>query len=98
MNDFLDFRKLLPQAIARYNMERQTRASQVCARFRKIAPHLLKETTGVEPRFYKNKKLYVRVKNSIDAQRVFVKRHELLEELNEGFPRPIVSDVRALIG
>ncbi len=98
MSDFFDFRTLLPKAVARYNMNRETQAAQVCERFRRLSPAILTEPIAAEPKFFKNGTLYISVKTSIDAQRVFTKRHDLMEALNKDFDKHVVKDLRSLIG
>lgn len=84
MSDFFHFSDLIPKAVAKYNLQRETCAAQVCQRFRELAPTLIDQEAGIllVPQFFRGGILYVNVPNSLWAQKVLVKRHELLERLN----------------
>ncbi len=100
MNDFLSFTDLLPKAIARYQMDRQTRAALVCKKFRDLVPSIVGEDAShvVEPKCVKNGVLFVRVPSSIWAQRVYVHRHELLLKLRlQMNDRADISDLRTVV-
>lgn len=99
MNDFIDFKKLLPKAIERYNMTRETRAAQICARFSKLAPSIIGEDSlqHVRAKYFKGNTLYLGVPNSMWAQRVYVHRHELITKLNLHLENDWVHEIRTLV-
>lgn len=98
MNKFVQFQNFLPKAIAKYNVSREARAAQVCARFRKLATEVIGEDAlkHIGPKFFKHGTLYVRVPSSIWAQRVYVHRHELMIALNLDEALH-VKDIRTLV-
>lgn len=100
MSDFQDWKKWIPKALAKYKMTRQARAALVCERFRSIAPDLLgKEVpAAVQPKFVKNHILTISVPSSLWAQKVIVKRHEILEKLNADVEGAQVDDIRTVVG
>lgn len=85
MADFIHFSELLPKAIQRYKMGRETRAALVCERFRGCAKELLGESAGqkIQPRHYKHHVLTIAVPDSIWAQKLYNLRHDFLELLNK---------------
>lgn len=100
MNDFFSFSDLVPKALAKYKMERETRAALVCQRFRNLMPSILGKDAPevVRPKFVKGKILYVSVPSSVWAQRVYVHRHELLVQLNLNMAENSgVDDLRTLV-
>jgi len=99
MNGFIDFKKLMPKAIERYQMTRETRAAHVCSRFREIAPEIIGNDVRGELRtkYFKNGTLYVSVPNSIWAQRVYVHRHDLIMKINLGMKKEYLNDIRAVV-
>jgi hypothetical protein len=99
MTDFIDFHKLLPKAIQRFNMNRETRAAKACERFRKLIPELIGDDAHkhIAPKFVKGHILYIRVPSSVWAQRVFIHRHKLLEQINAEFDKPWVHDLRTVV-
>jgi hypothetical protein len=99
MTDFFDFRNLLPKAISRYNVDRETRAALICNRFRDLAPSILgQDLQGhVTPKFFRNGTLAVSVENSIWAQRVTVHRHDLIMKLNLQLGKDWVTEIRTLV-
>lgn len=99
MTDFMDFKKLLPKAIERYNMTRETRAAQICARFVKLAPSIIGEDAPehIRPKYFKGKTLYVAVPNSMWAQRLYIHRHELIMKLNLNLEKAWVHEIRTIV-
>lgn len=98
MKPFVQFQDFLPKVVAKYNASRQTQAALVCERFRQLAPGVVGKDAlqHIGPKFFKHGTLYIRVPNSIWAQRVYVHRHELMIQLNldEGTK---VKDIRTLV-
>ena len=97
MNDFVDFKSLIPRALEKFRLGREARASLVCERFRLIAPEIVGQGCEelIHPKFVKHGILYISVPSSIWAQKVFVKRHLLMEELNRD--KEIVKDLKVLV-
>jgi hypothetical protein len=99
MNSFVDIKKYLPKAIARYNMTREARAAHVCDRFRALAPSIMGEDAmkKITPKFFKGHTLYVSVPNSLWAQRLYVHRHDIIMKLNLDLGKEIVYELRTLV-
>jgi hypothetical protein len=99
MNDFWDFTKLLPRAIERYNMTRETRAALVCKRFRDLAPEIMgkKISDHVEPKYFKSGTLVVAVRHSAWAQYVYVHRHDIIMKMNLSLEHEWVKDLRTVV-
>lgn len=99
MNDFIHFSSFIPDALKKYKMTREARASLVCARFRKILPSIVGEDlpAAVHPKFFKGGVLYVGVPSSMWAQRVYVHRHELIMKLNLNLEKEWVKDLRTVV-
>ncbi len=97
MSDFVDFKSLIPRALEKFRLGREARASLVCERFRLIAPVIVGQGCEelIHPKFVKNGVLYISVPSSIWAQKVFVKRHMLMEELNR--EKEIVKDLKVQV-
>lgn len=99
MNEFIHFSNFIPNALRKYKMTREARASLICARFRTIVPSVVGEDAPkvVRPKFVKGAVLYVAVPNSMWAQRITVHRHELLLKLNMNLGKDWVKDLRTLV-
>jgi hypothetical protein len=100
MSDFLSFTELLPRAIARYHLQRETRAALVCKKFRDLLPSIVGADAAevVHPKYLKNGVLVVGVPTSVWAQRVYVHRHELLTKLRiQMNDADGVSDLRTVL-
>jgi hypothetical protein len=99
MSDFINLKDLIPKAVRRFGMQREVRSAKACERFRKLLPELVGQEapSHVRPKFLKGHILYVSVPSSIWAQKVFVKRHDLLEQINAGLEKPYVHDLRTLV-
>lgn len=100
MSDFKHFSNWLPNAIAKYNMGRETRAALICERFRNLAPTVIgKEAMDhIKPKCFKGGTLYISVPNSMWAQQVYVHRHDLIMKLNLNLEKNWVEDIRAHVG
>ena len=96
MSDFLPLQKLIPKAISRYKMTRETRAAHICQRFRVISPEIIGEDSAqnIKPKFFKGGVLYISVPSSVWAQRVYVHRHDLIMKLNFKMEKEWVRDIR----
>lgn len=81
-------------------MNRQARAALICERFRKLAPEVMgKESTEhIKTKFFKRGVLYISVPNSLWAQHVYVRRHDLIMKLNLNLENDWVEDIRAHVG
>lgn len=99
MNQFIDLAKLLPRAINKYQVQRQTRAAHICKRFRDLSPDLIGKDSleHIRPKFFKGNTLYVSVPNSLWAQRVYVHRHDLIMKLNLDLDKDYVHEIRTLV-
>ena len=96
---FIDLKKLMPAAINRYNMGRETQAALICEGFRNMAPGIIWEDAAdhVKPKFFKRGTLYISVPSSIYAQRVYVHRHDLIMKLNLNMDGHLVKEIRTLV-
>ncbi len=96
---FIDFKKLLPGAIARYNVERETQAAHICERFREVAPSILgKEgSTLMRPKYFKRGTLTIAVPSSLWAQRLVIHRHDLIMKLNLSLEHEWVNEIRPVV-
>jgi len=81
-------------------MSRQSRAALICERFRKLAPSIIGEKAmdHVQTKFFKRGVLYISVPNSMWAQHVYVRRHDLIMKLNLNLEKDWVEDIRAHVG
>ncbi len=97
--NFVNFKSLLPRAINRYNVERETRAAHICARFRDLAPGILGHEGGslMRPKYFKGGTLYIAVPNSLWAQRLVIHRHDLIMKLNLSLENEWVSEIRPVV-
>lgn len=105
MNDFIHFKDLIPQALKRYKLTREARAGMICEHARTLIPRIVgrqgdiskQVETRVRPKFFRGGILYVAVPSSVWAQRVYVERHTILEELNAHLDKAWVRDLRAVV-
>ena len=99
MRDFVHFSQFLPNALKRYSMTRQARASLICQRFRALAPSVIGEDAQetVHPKFFKGRTLFVSVPSSVWAQRVYVHRHDLIIKLNLDLDKDWVHEIRTVV-
>ncbi len=100
MNDFKHFSNWLPNAIAKYNMGRETRAALICERFRNLAPTIIGESAmeHIQPKCFKGGVLYISVPDSLWAQQIYVHRHDLMIKLNLNLDKDWVHDIRTNVG
>ncbi len=95
MNDFIDFKKLIPQALLKYKLNREARAAQICSGYGRLAKDL-----GIEDakaKFFKGHTLYISVPSSIAAQRVFNHRHDILTKLNVELGKEEIFEIRTVL-
>jgi predicted nucleic acid-binding Zn ribbon protein len=99
MNDFIHFSDFIPQALRKYKLTREARATLICARFRGLMPSVVGDDLpeAVQPKFFKGGVLYVSVPSSIWAQRIYVHRHDLLMKLNLHLGQDWVKDLRTVV-
>lgn len=95
MNDFVDFKKLIPQALAKYKMNREARAAQICSGYGRLAKDF--GLDEAKAKFFKGHTLYVSVPTSVAAQQVFNRRHDILTKLNEELGKEEVFEIRTVL-
>ncbi len=97
--NFWDFTKLLPRAIEKYNMERETRASLICKKFRDFAPSIVGEKvfSHMNVKYYKNGILYVGVSHSAYAQYLHIHRHDIITKININLKNEWLKDLKTLV-
>lgn len=95
MNDFIDFKKLIPQALLKYKLNREARAAQICSGYGRLAKDF--GLDDAKAKYFKGHTLYVSVPSSIEAQRLFNHRHDILTRLNEELGKEEIFEIRTVL-
>lgn len=99
MKDFHDLKNLIPGMLKKYQLSRQAQAATVCKRFRELAPGMIGEESlaNVRPKFFRGHTLTVAVPSSLWAQKVYVRRHDLIMRLNMDLEADTVHEIRTVV-
>jgi len=92
---FTHLKDILPKTVNQLGLRRQFDAAHVCQLYRRVIGGILKGADQFSsPKSFKNGTLYVYVKNSAYAQQVFMKRKQILTEINKNLGVDLIKELR----
>lgn len=102
---FTPFQKLIPHAASHYGISKEFQAIAVCSAFEAMIPELFPDNgeakLQIKAKFYKNYILTIGVPSSSWASELMMRKHKILESLNqkfsEGSVKTKIKDVKTAI-
>lgn len=93
---FDPFQKYLARAANRYGVGREVSAATVCQSFRTLIPKIFQKEAGdyISPASFKNATLTINVENQAWAEQVIMRKHKIIEELNDKAGKVVIKSLR----
>lgn len=96
---FTPIQKILPKAAAALGVKREIEAAVVCEKYRRLAPKLLHPEilSHTTPKFYKGRTLTIAVENPAWAERVILRKEDLIKEMNGALGKKYIEKLKTQV-
>lgn len=93
---FTPIQKILPKAISRLKMTRQTHAAFICEKYRKLAPQFVHREAlkFTSPHFFRDRILIINVANSAWAGHLAKCKPDLIKAINATLGHQEIKDLK----
>lgn len=99
---FEPFQKFIRKAAANYGVTKEVEAAKVCQDFRSLVPEIFAKIPHagdyIQPAYYKNYTLTLKVHSPAWAQEVIMRRPKIIEEINKKAGKAMIKNLRTQLG